>query len=183
MDLFLQRVTISRKPPASASSNPSRKTAPERRAKRLKVDESWDSDDDSASYRSSNEEDHDSQTADPSLSVRKAEAPSHLGIDGEDTPSYETAFEISLPSVKTDREAIEEYEVMRASQVENDSSVDGTSSHNDSHQWVRGRSSIYVDAFNLALDTVLEDEAHLFDKRENAVFAAWRALKYEPQYL
>ena len=45
------------------------------------------------------------------------------------------------------------------------------------------RSSIYVDAFNIALDTVLEQEEHLFNKKEKAVFAAWRGLDYEAQYL
>ncbi|EPE02501.1 coiled-coil domain-containing protein mtmr15 [Ophiostoma piceae UAMH 11346] len=45
------------------------------------------------------------------------------------------------------------------------------------------RSSIYVDAFNIALDTVLEQEEHLFNDREKAVFAAWRQLDYEAKYL
>lgn len=45
------------------------------------------------------------------------------------------------------------------------------------------RSSIYVDAFNIALDTVLEQEEHLFNEKEKAVFAAWRGLHYEAQYL
>ncbi|KIH89717.1 fanconi-associated nuclease 1 [Sporothrix brasiliensis 5110] len=45
------------------------------------------------------------------------------------------------------------------------------------------RSSIYVDAFNIALDTVLEQEEHLFNEKEKAVFSAWRSLDYEAQYL
>ncbi|KAL1889552.1 hypothetical protein Sste5346_008800 [Sporothrix stenoceras] len=45
------------------------------------------------------------------------------------------------------------------------------------------RSSIYVDAFNIALDTVLEQEEHLFNEKEKIVFAAWRGLHYEAQYL
>ncbi|CAK7271917.1 hypothetical protein SEPCBS119000_004852 [Sporothrix epigloea] len=45
------------------------------------------------------------------------------------------------------------------------------------------RSSIYVDAFNIALDTVLEQEGHLFSEKERAVFSAWRGLDYEAQYL
>lgn len=40
-----------------------------------------------------------------------------------------------------------------------------------------------MDAFNLALDTVLEDEAHLFDSKEMVVFEQWRTLDYEAQYL
>ena len=49
--------------------------------------------------------------------------------------------------------------------------------------WTKGKSSIYVDAFNLALETVLEDEGHLFDEKEMEVFHQWRALDYEAQYL
>ena len=37
--------------------------------------------------------------------------------------------------------------------------------------------------FNLALDTVLDEESHLFDEAEKAVFEQWRALNYEAQYL
>lgn len=44
-------------------------------------------------------------------------------------------------------------------------------------------SSYYVDAFNMALDAVLETEAHLFNEKEKAVFNAWRHLDYEAQYL
>jgi len=70
---------------------------------------------------------------------------------------------------------------MRASQAAE--GEDDVASRIDSRRWVRGKSSIYVDAFNLALDAVLEDEAHLFDDKETAVFAAWRDLSYEAQYL
>ena len=49
--------------------------------------------------------------------------------------------------------------------------------------WAKGKSSIYVDAFNLALETVLEDEGHLFDEKEMEVFTQWRGLEYEAQYL
>ena len=49
--------------------------------------------------------------------------------------------------------------------------------------WTRGKSSIYVDAFNLALETVLEDEGHLFDEKEMEVFNQWKGLEYEAQYL
>lgn len=44
-------------------------------------------------------------------------------------------------------------------------------------------SSIYVDAFNLALNTVLQDELHLFSYAEQEVFAKYRSLEYEPQFL
>ncbi|RKF53630.1 Fanconi-associated nuclease 1-like protein [Golovinomyces cichoracearum] len=45
------------------------------------------------------------------------------------------------------------------------------------------KSSIYVDAFNLALETVLEDERHLFDVKEIQIFAYWKELNYEAQFL
>jgi len=90
-------------------------------------------------------------------------------------------MESALPHVEADREAIEEYEAMRASQVQD--AEDNAQSRLDSRKWVRGKSSIYVDAFNLALETVLEDESHLFDDREKAVFTAWQYLDYEAQYL
>lgn len=47
-------------------------------------------------------------------------------------------------------------------------------------KWKR---SIYVDAFNLALDTVLKDESYLFAESETEVFAKYRSLGYEAQYL
>lgn len=99
---------------------------------------------------------------------------------------HETALESALPQLATDEEAIQEYEAMRASQLSaEDEKGDAapSSSDVDRRKRVRGRSSIYVDAFNLALDTVLEDEAHLFDDKEKAVFELWRALDYETQYL
>lgn len=49
--------------------------------------------------------------------------------------------------------------------------------------WTKGQSSIYVDAFNLALDTVLGHESHLFNEREMQIFKSWRQLGYEAQYL
>ncbi|TPX11464.1 uncharacterized protein E0L32_007883 [Thyridium curvatum] len=104
---------------------------------------------------------------------------SMLSLGGDD--EHQTAFETSLPPVRTDKEAIEEYEMMRASQAS--ATEDDDASRLDSRKWVRGKSSIYVDAFNLALDTVLEDEAHLFDEKEKRVFEEWRALDYEAQYL
>ncbi|KAI5299999.1 hypothetical protein KEM56_002823 [Ascosphaera pollenicola] len=49
--------------------------------------------------------------------------------------------------------------------------------------WTKGKSSIYVDAFNLALDDVLETESYLFDEQELAVFGHWKGLSYDAQYL
>ena len=59
----------------------------------------------------------------------------------------------------------------------------GASAKDGQQEQALGRSSIYVDAFNLALDTVLEDEAHLFSRAERCVFEQWKVLGYEAQYL
>ncbi|KAF2750773.1 hypothetical protein M011DRAFT_437243 [Sporormia fimetaria CBS 119925] len=102
--------------------------------------------------------------------------------DVKDAPSaHQTDLESALPDVKADAEAIEEYEAFKASQEEA-SSGNAHDRLND-RKWVRGKSSIYVDAFNLALDTVLEEESHLFDEAEMGVFEQWRGLDYEAQYL
>lgn len=90
-----------------------------------------------------------------------------------------TELESALPPVKTDKEAIAEYEATRAAEAE---SLD-LNGRLGQRKWVAGKSSIYVDAFNLALETVLEDESHLFDEAEMAVFTHWRDMSYEGQYL
>ncbi|KAL1876388.1 hypothetical protein VTK73DRAFT_9403 [Phialemonium thermophilum] len=98
---------------------------------------------------------------------------------------YEVAIDSSLPPVEDgDYESLENYENGKTSVARNDDQpeLDATS-RMEKRQWVRGRSSIYVDAFNLALQTVLEDEAHLFDWKERLVFERWKALSYEAQYL
>ncbi|KAI0424919.1 VRR-NUC domain-containing protein [Xylaria sp. FL1042] len=91
-----------------------------------------------------------------------------------------TAIESSLPEIRVDKEAIEEYQNFKSSQGNDTGSA---VSRLDSRAWVRGKSSIYVDAFNLALDTVLEEEAHLFDAKERRVFEEWKSLDYEAQFL
>lgn len=47
----------------------------------------------------------------------------------------------------------------------------------------RYNSSLYTDAFNLALDTVLAEESHLFSEQEAEIFQKYRSLSYEAQYL
>lgn len=97
--------------------------------------------------------------------------------ENDEPKSRRTDLETALPPIQTDKEAIEAYEASRAAeQAETKARLDGQT-------WVKGKSSIYVDAFNLALDTVLEDESHLFDEAEHAVFKCWRELDYEAQYL
>ncbi len=98
-----------------------------------------------------------------------------------------TQLEATLPPVQTDEEAIEAYEAYKASidvvKKEAQSENGTTLSRLESRSWIRGRSSIYVDAFNLALDTVLEEEGHLFNEAELDLFKQWRELNYEAQYL
>jgi Fanconi-associated nuclease 1 len=91
-----------------------------------------------------------------------------------------TDLESALPTVKVDDEAIEAYEAFKASQED---STDAAGERLEKRAWIRGKSSLYVDAFNLALDTVLEDESHLFDEAETDVFRVWRELSYEAKYL
>lgn len=93
---------------------------------------------------------------------------------------HRTDLEAALPPVRTDDEAIEEYEARKAAEsAEQDIIKDGR----ERGAWVKGRSSIYVDAFNLALETVLEEESHLFDEPERAVFQIWKDMSYDAQYL
>ncbi|KAL5121287.1 hypothetical protein ACEQ8H_000755 [Pleosporales sp. CAS-2024a] len=103
-------------------------------------------------------------------------------IEPEETDEQEhkTDLESALPQVKVDDEAIEAYEAFKASQED---STEVAGQRLEKRTWVRGKSSLYVDAFNLALDTVLEDESHLFDEAETEAFRIWRELSYEAQYL
>lgn len=98
----------------------------------------------------------------------------------EDDPpiSSQTDLESALPTVESDNEAIKEYE---SSQTRSPESTIQDRLQNG--RWQKGRSSIYVDAFNLALDTVLDEESHLFNEAEMEVFHQWKKLSYESQYL
>ena len=115
----------------------------------------------------------------PYREIPDSEAESDDDDDFFSEPSRRTDLESALPPVKTDKEAIAEYEATRAAEVE---TLD-LKGRLGQRKWVAGKSSIYVDAFNLALETVLEDETHLFDEAEMAVFEQWRDLSYEGQYL
>ena len=148
-----------------------------RAAKRLKK---LDSEDSSLSRTFSEDDDATCLTPrqTPSREIPDSEAES----DEDDiSPSFiqKTNLESALPSIKTDKEAIAEYEAIRAAETEGLDILERLGQR----KWVPGKSSIYVDAFNLALETVLEDEAHLFDKAEMAVFDKWKNLSYEGQYL
>ncbi|KAM0204689.1 hypothetical protein ACHAPI_000456 [Fusarium lateritium] len=100
-----------------------------------------------------------------------------LQNDGHSRP---TDIETALPPAAEGKEAIEEYEAMKSSQA---TAEEDGAAEKPPPRWVRGQSSIYVDAFNLALDTVLDEESHLFDEKESAIFMQWRGLNYEAQYL
>lgn len=119
----------------------------------------------------------------PKLSARVV-PDSDAESDDEDSdapkPTVRTDLESALPPIETDKEAIEAYEISRAAEETEKLSQEGRLREG---KWIKGRSSIYVDAFNLALDTVLEEERHLFDEAEIEVFSQWRALDYEAQYL
>ncbi|KHN96464.1 coiled-coil domain-containing protein MTMR15 [Metarhizium album ARSEF 1941] len=111
---------------------------------------------------------------------KKSSRTSYKTENADTTSSPEaTAFENVLPPTQIDADAIETYERMRSSTTQADD--DGATAETKP-LWVQGRSSIYVDAFNLALDTVLEEESELFDEKEKEVFRKWKDLTYEAQY-
>ena len=146
-------------------------------AKRLKRLDSTDS---SLSRRLS--EDDEGTSPSPHRAFSRTVPNSEAESDEEESfPSTidRTDLEISLPPIRTDKEAIAEYEAVRASETEGFALRERLGQR----KWVQGKSSIYVDAFNLALETVLEDESHLFDEAEMALFEQWRRLSYEGQYL
>jgi Fanconi-associated nuclease 1 len=140
-------------------------------AKRLKIDESIDSD-------SRDVSDESSGFYTPIRIYRNEILDSEDNDSENETSAPLTELESALPSIKTDKEAIDDYEAMVASDVPED-----LKSRLHRRSWTKGKSSIYVDAFNLALETVLEDEGHLFDEKEIEVFDQWRSLDYEAQYL
>lgn len=94
--------------------------------------------------------------------------------------SSQTNLEAALPQIKSEQEAIDEYEAHTAVQFED---VSDAKIRLGMRKWIKGKSSIYVDAFNLALDTVLDEEKHLFNEAELALFQHWQNLNYEMQYL
>lgn len=115
----------------------------------------------------------------PSREIPDSEAESDDDDSVLQDRNPKTELESALPPVKTDKDAIAEYEATRAAESEG-LDLNGRLGQ---RKWLPGKSSIYVDAFNLALETVLEDESHLFDEAEMAVFQQWRHMSYEGQYL
>ena len=145
-------------------------------AKRLKTVESTDDDD---SRDVSDDEEAIQVPNEYRDEILDSEDEDGLEDEAKAKSSRPTELENALPPVKTDKEAIEEYEAMRAAE----DVPEDLKSRLNQRSWAKGKSSIYVDAFNLALETVLEDEGHLFDEKEMEVFTQWRGLEYEAQYL
>lgn len=108
-----------------------------------------------------------------------------VGNEDVDIPkSSQTELEVSLPAIKIDQDAIAEYENSRTAEGgEEDEEELSLQQRLGEMKWRKGKSSIYVDAFNLALETVLNEEAHLFNETELEVFRKWDDLSYEAQYL
>ena len=120
----------------------------------------------------------------PRKAARRDEIPDSDADSDNETLEAEkevrrTDLETALPPIETNDEAIEAYEATRAAEQ----AELGAKERLDGRKWVRGKSSIYDDAFNLALETVLDQESHLFDDAERAVFKCWQELGYEAQYL
>lgn len=191
MDRFIHRskLSIRREPSVAAPSKFGGRSETGPPLKRPRIEEFSSRDEDDESPQSVYDED-DGEGFRSLHGLDLSRQGSHTS-DIEHTPvdhsisdhEMETTIESSLPPVKTGREAIDEYAVLRASQLAEESPQSEIAGNEKPQQWARGKSSIYVDAFNLALDTVLEDESHLFDENERAVFEAWKSLGYEAQYL
>ena len=142
---------------------------PSKRAKREEIQDSQSDDSDGSTAEDSRElQPIDQDDADDALEDLTSRA------------GRLTDVEHVLPPTQMDEGAVAEYEALRSSQIKE--SDDGKTEEIPS-KWAKGRSSIYVDAFNLALDTVLEEEAHLFNDKEMDIFRQWRSLNYEAQYL
>jgi len=176
----IHNAMLGRRIPRPPSTNFDEDGSP-RPTKKLKTYDSIDEDLDS---RDGSENDAFTRVHSPSKKpiqqeIADSEDEDNLSDDVNEQRNHYTELEIALVPVKTDREAIEEYEALKASGEAPEDLKDRL--HQKS--WTKGKSSIYVDAFNLALETVLEDEGHLFDEKEMEVFERWRDLDYEAQYL
>lgn len=172
MDAFVRRLP---KPQGELSRNtqanrPIRADA-ERPTKRVKREESRDVESDQS----------DSSSHGRDFETRISGADYSADQEQNDTNRRVTDFEIALPPTEVGEEAIEQYEAMKSSQM-SAADDDGTT-EKTRPLWIKGKSSIYVDAFNLALNAVLDEESHLFDEKEMDVFHQWRVLDYEAQFL
>lgn len=170
MDAFVRKLPRADTDDESSQNGSHYDSASERPPKRIKQDE----------IKNSESENSEESTDEAESRIKAVQGKYATGDDDASNDAETTAFENVLPPTQTDDHAIEEYEQMKSSQRE--AEEDGTT-EKTKPLWIKGRSSIYVDAFNLALDTVLEEESQLFDKKEMEVFKKWKALTYEAQYL
>lgn len=170
MDAFVQRIPRASR---AGSGKDTKNDVQEPPAKKAKTD--------SASRA---EADFESSDEFSSKDVKRVAAPEDTTLEDSDVPAKArpTDVENALPATQDEEEAIHEYEAMKLAASSPHTSQDGTAP-TSLPQWMKGRSSIYVDAFILALDTVLEDESHLFDEVEREIFQQWKQLDYEAQYL
>lgn len=175
MDAFVKRLprgdaeTQSNERPLQKASS-----ALERPAKRLKRDEVSDSESQSESE----------EPIEPVVKHERSEIVSEEALPDEKdqrrAKERVTDFENALPPTEASQEAIEEYETLKSSQSNAGEEIPNKKI---APLWIKGRSSIYVDAFNLTLDTVLEEESSLFSSKELEIFIQWKNLNYEAQYL
>ncbi|KAF3484051.1 coiled-coil domain-containing protein MTMR15 [Arthroderma uncinatum] len=105
---------------------------------------------------------------------------SELGIAPFD---QEAGLEESLPSVKADEDAIEEYEQWKASVYDEGKPEEIQYQPVEKKLARREGRSIYVDAFDYAFRVVWEDGCHLFNEAEKALLNYWKSLCYESRYL
>jgi Fanconi-associated nuclease 1 len=162
MEAFLKR-SKPRKPDAGTQSNGASNEGPP--AKRVKVES-----------QSDEAEQSDESAAPETQRWKYTDDEEDFQREGRRPTDVENA----LPPAESEADAINEYETFKLSQASNheDNTVEKAKP-----AWVRGQSSIYVDAFNLALDTVLDEESGLFDEKELDVFRQWTDLPYEAQFL
>ncbi|KAI0898417.1 VRR-NUC domain-containing protein [Annulohypoxylon nitens] len=185
MDAFVKRLNSSnaQKPKSDGKHDQSSNEPPTKRAKREEVRDSDEDSDQDIICKSP------VKKLKPLPGFRKRDtAVSGLDDDtsspnseAEVEPSRRTAIETSLPEVRSEKEALEKYQAFKASQGGEDST--DAASRLESRKWVRGKTSLYVDAFNLALSTVLDEESHLFNEEETFIFDQWNKLSYETQFL
>ena len=172
MDAFVRRLSkpeSDNESSATASASPYESCA-EHASKRRRIDVVKNSESEDSDLNHEGYNDHSF-----------ADASYKLSVPGSETvPDHTTDFENALPPTQTDEDAIEEYEQFKSSQA---APEDEKSPEKPNFTWLKNRSSIYVDAFNLALDTVLEEETKLFTAKELEVFERWKDLSYEAQYL
>ena len=146
-------------------------------AKRLKTFEITDGED-SRDVSSDENGTHSSRI--DQAEIPDSDAESGVEDSGGIIHQHSTELESILPPVKTDQEAIEEYE---ATWMVDQDLPDDLRTRLGQKNCAKGKTSIYLDAFNLALETVLDDEKHLFNEKEMKIFEQWRELEYEAQYL